>query len=167
MPPREQLSRSVNQIFPQTAATGFIRFEVPQLMIGFFPYYPLITGHAQIRNAEGGSTIIPLASYSLQDQYIPGSGTGPSEFQGVTLVNPGASAVTVNMQAMNSGGTTVATASITLTPGEVVSRLLSEFFTANVAAPSVIRITGSSPILVTSVTGSTGLDMLRSLPVLR
>jgi hypothetical protein len=167
IPPGEQLARSVAQIFPQTAPTGFIKFDVPQLMSGFFPYYPLITGHAQIRSAQGGSTVIPLSAYSLQDQYIAGSGTGAGEFQGVTLINPGATATSVTLQAINANGTVAATASLTLNAGQVISRLITEFFTGGVSSQSVLRISASAPIIVSSVTGSTGLDMLRSLPVQR
>ena len=167
IPPHEQLARNVTQIFPQTAPTGFIRFEVPQLMSGFFPYYPLITGHAQIRSAQGGSTVIPLSAFPLSDQYIQGSGTGTGEFQGVTLINPGATAASVTLQAMNAGGTVIATSAVTLNGGQVISRLVTEFFTGGLPPQSVIRVTSSSPLVVTAVTGSTTLDTLRSLPVLK
>jgi len=167
IPPHEQLARSVAQIFPQTATTGFIRLEVPQLMSGFFPYFPLISGHAQIRSVQGGSTVIPLSAFPLSDQYILGSGTGASEFQGLTLINPGATAASVTLQAMNGGGTVTASTAVTLNGGQVTSRLVTEFFTGGLPPQSVIRITSSSPLVVTAVTGSTTLDILRSLPVLK
>jgi hypothetical protein len=167
IPPHEQLARNVTQIFPQTAPTGFIRFEVPQLMSGFFPYYPLITGHAQIRSAQGGSTVIPLSAFPLSDQYILGSGTGASEFQGVTLINPDATTASVSLQAMNATGTVTASTTVSLSGGQVISRLITEFFTGGLPPQSVIRITSPTPLVVTSVTGSNTLDMLRSLPVLK
>ena len=167
IPPREQLARNVTQIFPQTPPTGLIRFEVPQLMSGFFPYYPLISGHVQIRSTQGGSTVIPLSAFPLSDQYILGSGTAANEFQGITLINPGATTASVTLQAMNAAGTVTSSTAVTLNSGQVVSRLISEFFTGGLPPQSVVRVTSSSPLVVTAVTGSTTLDTLRSLPVLK
>src|SRR5262249_23226916 len=133
MPPHEQLARNVTEIFQQTAPTGFIRLEVPQLMSGFFPYYPLISGHAQIRSAQGGSTVIPLSAFPLSDQYILGSGTGAGEFQGITLINPDATTASVTLQAMNAAGTVTSSTALTLNAGQVVSRLISEFFTGGLS----------------------------------
>jgi hypothetical protein len=167
MHPHEQLARNVTEIFPQTAPTGFIRLEVPQLMSGFFPYYPLISGHAQIRSVQGGSTVIPVSAFPLSDQYILGSGTGASEFQGITLINPDTTTASVTLQAMNAAGTVASSTALTLNAGQVVSRLVSEFFTGGLPPQSVVRVTSSSPLVVTAVTGSTTLDTLRSLPVLK
>jgi hypothetical protein len=136
-------------------------------MSGFFPYFPLISGHAQIRSVQGGSTVIPLSAFPLSDQYILGSGTAASEFQGLTLINPSATAASVTLQAMNGGGTVTASTAVTLNGGQVISRLVTEFFTGGLPPQSVIRITSSSPLVVTAVTGSTTLDILRSLPVLK
>jgi hypothetical protein len=163
----EQLARNVTEIFPQTAPTGFIRLEVPQLMSGFVPYYPLISGHAQIRSVQGGSTVIPVSAFPLSDQYILGSGTGASEFQGITLINPGTTTASVTLQAMNAAGSVASSTALTLNAGQVVSRLVSEFFTGGLPPQSVVRVTSSAPLVVTAVTGSTTLDTLRSLPVLK
>jgi uncharacterized protein DUF5719 len=167
MPPHEQLTRNVTQIFPQTSPLGFIRFEMPQQYTGFFPYYPLVIGQAQIRSAQGGSTVIPFSEYPLSDQYILGSGTGANEFEGLTLINPGTVAAAVSLQALNGSGAVVGSASVTLNPGQVVSQLVTEFFTGGLAPQSVIRVTSSSPLFVSAVTGSTSLDTLRSLPALK
>jgi hypothetical protein len=164
MPPREQLARPVTQIFPQTSPIGFIRFEVPQQMSGFFPYYPIISGHAQIRSAQGGSTVIPITAFPLQDQYILAAGASSNEFQGVTLINPTASAVTVTLQGMSGSGTVLGSATINLNAGQVVSRLISEFLPGGLPPNSVIRITASAPIVASAVTGSNSLDFLRAVP---
>jgi hypothetical protein len=167
MPPSEQLAVNVDRIFSQVASTGYIRFEVPQLFKGFFPYFPTISGHARVRSSQGGSTVIPISAYPLQDAFILGSGTGASEFQGLALVNPTASAVTVTLQAISSVGTVLGDSSASLSPGQVLTRLVTEFFTGGLPAQSVIRVTASAPIVTTSITGSLSLDALRSLPVLR
>ena len=124
-------------------------------------------GGAARADAQGGSTVIPLSAFPLSDQYIQGSGTGTGEFQGVTLINPGATAASVTLQAMNAGGTVIATSAVTLNGGQVISRLVTEFFTGGLPPLSVIRVTSSSPLVVTAVTGSTTLDTMRSLPVLK
>jgi hypothetical protein len=167
MPPHQQLAAPVTQIFPQTSPIGFIRFDVPLEMTGFFPYYPTISGHAQIRSAQGGSTIIPITAFPLQDQYILAAGTSAGEFQGVTLVNPSTASITVTLQGLNGSGTVLGTSTVTLNAGQVVSQLISEFFTGGLPANSVLRITASAPIVASAVTGSNTLDTLRSLPVLR
>ena len=167
MPPRQQLVASVGQIFPQTAPIGFIRFDLPFSSRGIFSNYPPISGHVQIRSAQGGSTVVPLSTFPLQDVYILGSGTAASEFEGITLINPSATAVTVSLQGLNSSGTTAGAFSLTLNPGQVVSRLITEFFSGGLPAQSVIRITSSAPIVTSAITGSNSLDTLRSLPVLR
>jgi hypothetical protein len=165
--PGEQLAANVSKIFPHTAPTGFIRFDSPFSTSAIFTQYPPISGHVQIRSAQGGSTVVPLTAYPLQDQYILGSGTAAGEFEGITLINPAAAAVTVTLQALNSSGTMVGTSSLTLDPGQVVSRLSTEFFSGGLPAQSVIRITASAPIVTSAITGSNNLDTLRSLPVLR
>ena len=167
MPPGEQLAIDLDRLFSQVPATGYIRFEVPQLFKAFFAYFPAISGHARVRSSQGGSTVIPLSAYPLQDAFILGSGTGANEFQGIALVNPTAAAATVTLQAMSPGGTVVANSTLSLNPGQVVTRLTTEFFGGGVPAQFVVRVTASAPIVTASITGSYVLDALRSLPVLR
>ncbi len=167
MPPSEQLAIALDRIFSQVPSTGYVRFEVPQLFKGFFPYFPNISGHARLRSSQGGSTVLPLSAYALQDAFILGSGTGANEFQGIALVNPSASAVTVTLQAMSSGGTVLANSTLTLNPGQAADRLISEFFSGALPSQLVVRVTASAPIVTAAITGSFGLDALRSLPVLR
>src|SRR6266850_2568392 len=167
MPPSEQLSRSIQRIFSQVPATGYVRFDVPQLFKGFFSFYPVVTGHARIRSSQGGSTVLQLSAYPLQDSFILESGPGAGEFQGIAVVNPNSVPVVVTLQAMNSFGAVISNASLTLNPGQVTSRLTSQLFAAELAPQSVIRVTSSAPIVATAIIGSNGLDVLRSLPVVR
>ena len=166
MPPGEQLAASIQRIFTQLPATGYVRLDVPQLFKGFFGYYPTIAGLARIRSLQGGSTVIPLSAYTLADAFVLGFGVPGTEFQGLALVNPTAADVTVNLQAMNTNGTLAAAASITLAAGQVAARLTSELFGATLPAQPV-RVTSSAPIAITAISGSTTLDQLRALPVLR
>jgi len=167
MPPGEQLSRSLQRVFSQVPATGYVRFDVPQVFKGFFSFYPVFTGHARIRSSQGGSTVVPLSAYPLADSFILESGPGAGEFEGIALANSATVPVSVTLQAMNSFGAAVSSATVTLNPGQVVSRLTSELFAAVLPSQSVIRVTSSAPIVATAVVGSTGLDTLRSLPVVR
>ena len=73
----------------------------------------------------------------------------------------------VTLQAMSPGGTVVANRTLTLNPGQVVTRLTTEFFGGGLPAQLVVRVTASAPIVTASITGSYVLDALRSLPVLR
>jgi len=108
-----------------------------------------------------------LSAYALADAFVLGFGVTGTEFQGLALVNPTASDVSVNLQALNINGTLAAAASITLAAGQVVSRLTSEFFGTALPAQPVIRVTSSAPIAITAISGSATLDQFRALPVLR
>ena len=167
MPPGEQLGAALDRFFQRPPPMGYIRFEVPQLFKGFFSYFPTISGHARLRTSQGGSTVIPLSAYPLQDAFILGSGTAGSEFEGIALLNPTASTVTVTLQAISSAGTVLGNSTLSINPGQVVARLITEFFSGGIPAQSVIRVTASAPVVTTAITGSLGLDALRSLPVLR
>jgi hypothetical protein len=166
IPPNQQLATAVDRLFSQVPATGYIRFEVPYLFKGFFPYFPSISGHARIQSSQGGSTVVPLSANPLQDAFIPGSGTGAGEFEGIVLLNPTTSAVTVTLQAMNLNGTVLSSTSLTLNPSQVVVRLTTEFFSGGLPPQLVIRVTSSATIVTAAITGSNTFDVLRSLPVL-
>ena len=167
MAPGEQLAGSVQRVFTQTPSTGYIRLEVPQILKGFIAYYPTIAGLARIRSSQGGSTILPLSAYTLADAFVLGLGVAPTELQGFAFVNPTASGVTVRVQALNANGSVAGTASITLTAGEVATRLASELFGTALPAQPVIRVTSTAPIAITAISGSSTLDQFRALPVLR
>ena len=167
LPPGAQLASSIQSIFAQSPATGYVRLDVPQLFKGFFSYYPAIVGLARVRSAQGGSTVIPLSAYPLADAFVLGDGTAGAGFEGIALVNPTASNVTVTLQALNSDGSVAATANATLSAGQVVAQLTSQFFNTALPAQPVIRVTSSAPIAVTAITGTTNLDQFRALPVLR
>jgi hypothetical protein len=167
MRPGEQLAASVQQIFSQSPDMGYVRFDVPQYYKGFFPYYPAIGGQARVRSSQGGSTVIPLSAYPLADAFVLGDGLSAGGFEGIALVNPTAANVSVNLQALNVDGSVAATASVTLSAGQVVSQLTNQLFNGKLPAQTVIRVTASAPIAVTAISGSTNLDQFRALPVLR
>src|SRR5438093_1480160 len=167
MAPGEQLASSIQRIFAQSPAIGYVRIDVPQFYKGFFSYYPAIAGQARVRSSQGGSTVIPLSSYPLADAFVLGDGTSNGGFVGIALVNPTESNVAVNLQALNLDGSVAATASVTLNPAQVVAQLTSQLFSGAVHAQTVIRVSSSAPIAVTAISGTTALDQLRSLPVLR
>ena len=167
MSPGEQLAASIQRIFSQSPDTGYVRFDVPQFYKGFFPYYPVIGGQARVRSSQGGSTVIALSAYQLADAFVLGDGLSAGGFEGIALVNPTASNVSVNLQALNLDGSVAATASVTLSAGQVVSQLTNQLFGGRLPAQTVIRVTASAPIAVTAISGSTGLDQFRALPVLR
>jgi hypothetical protein len=108
-----------------------------------------------------------VSSYPLADAFVLGDGTSGGGFEGIALVNPAASNVSVNLLALNLDGSVAATASLTLSPGQVVSQLTTQLFKGALPAQTVIRVTSSAPIAVTAISGSTALDQFRSLPVLR
>ncbi len=167
MPPGAQLASSIQSIFSQSPAAGYVRLDVPQLFKGFFSYYPAIAGFARVRSAQGGSTVIPLSAYPLADAFVLGDGTAGAGFEGVALVNPSASNVSVTLQALNTDGSVAATANVTLSAGQVVAQLTSQLFNTALPAQPVLRVTASAPIAVTAITGTAGLDQFRALPVVR
>jgi len=169
IPPGQQVARALKDVFSGVSSTGYIRFEVPPSFVRgpFGPTYPQITGHVRVRSSAGGSTIVPLSGFPLQDSFILGAGTASGEFQGITLVNPASSTVGLSLQAIGSSGAVLSSTTVTLSPGQAVSRLANEFFSGSVPGQAVIRVTSSAPIVATAITGSSSLDTLRSLPVLR
>ena len=166
-PPNEQLATSLQTVFPQAPQTGYIRLQVPQLFKAFFPYYPLIKGHARIRSEEGGSTVIALATNPFQDAFIPGATSGAGEFLGLALANPTESETTVTLLSMDASGTVLSSSMVTLAPGQLISRLATEFFNAALTDQSVIRVSSTVPIVAESIIGSNDLETLRSLWILR
>jgi hypothetical protein len=169
IPAGDQLNQSILDFFPAAPSTGYIRFDVPPSLVTppFGPTYPEISGHVRVRSAQGGSTIVPMTAFPLQDAFVLGAATAPGEFQGISLVNTGSSAATVSLQAINSSGTVAGTATVTLNPGQNVSKLATELFGTGFSGQSVIHISAPAPIAAAAITGSGGLDTLRSLPVLR
>ena len=167
MGPGEQLASSIQQLFSQSPDTGYVRVDVPLLRKGFFGYYPTITGLARIRSTQGGTTVVPLSVYPLADAFVLGDGTSAGGFEGIALVNPTASNVSVSLQALNLDGSVAATATVNLTAGQVFSQLTTQLFNGGLPAQTVIRVTASAPIAVTAISGTLGLDQFRALPVLR
>jgi hypothetical protein len=167
MLPGDQLVSSIQQIFSQSPDTGYVRIDLPQLYKGFFSYYPAIAGMARVRSLAGGSTVIPLSAYPLADSFVLGDGTSAGGFEGIAFVNPTGSNVAVTLQALNLDGSLAAAASVTLSGGQVVSQLTNQLFNGGLPAQTVIRVTSSAPIAVTAISGTTALDQIRSLPVLR
>jgi hypothetical protein len=103
----------------------------------------------------------------LQDTLFLDSGSAAANFQGIALVNPSTNQVTATLRATDAAGSVVATTTVTLAPGQLYSKLLSEYFTASLPRGSVIRITSTEPIIATSITGSLTGETLRSIPALR
>ena len=165
--PGDQLASSIQQIFSQSPEMGYVRLDLPQLYKGFFSYYPTITGMARIRSSQGGSTVVPLSAYPLADAFVLGDGTSAGGFEGIAFVNPTASNVSVSLQALNLDGSVAAVSNVTLSGGQVVSQLTNQLFNGGLPAQTVIRVTSSAPIAVTAISGTSALDQIRSLPVLR
>lgn len=167
MLPGDQLVSSVQQIFSQSPSTGYVRFDVPQLEKGFFSYYPVIAGIARIKSSAGGSTVVPLSAYTLADAFVLGDGTSAGGFEGIAFVNPASAPVNVTVQALNLDGSLAATATVPLSGGQISSQLTNQLFNGALPAQTVIRVTSTSPIAVTAISGTNALDQFRALPVLR
>jgi hypothetical protein len=166
--PAEQLSTTIAQFFQmQTFASGYVRIQVAQVARGFWTFYPAVSGYARIRAGQASSTIIPISGYPHTESAILASGVAAGQFQGIALVNPNSSAVTVTMQALADTGGLLNTVTIDLAAGQISSRLIGEYFSAAIPEGSVIRISSTAPIVATSITGSLNGDMLRSSPGLR
>jgi hypothetical protein len=159
-----QLAITVAELFQiRNPASGYVRIQVPEANRGFWRFFPTITGHARIRVGQSASTVIPLARHPLQDSFILSSGTGEGQFQGIALVNPTNSTVSVELQALRADGSAIASTTISLAGGQISSRLLTEYFATTVPESSLIRVTASAPIIAVSITGTFTGDLLRSL----
>jgi hypothetical protein len=168
MAPSEQVAKTVRELFSvENVSSGYVRIQVPQFSRGFWRFYPDITGYARIQSGQGGSTIVAISNYPLQDAFLLNSGSPAGKFQGIAIVNPNNSAVNVTLQALSSNGTVVSTATLSLRASEISSKLLNEYFTANIPEGSIVRVTGSLPVIATSITGTTSGETLRSIPAQR
>ncbi len=170
LPVSAQVKANVSDIFalPAGLVTGYIRLVMPIFQRGPFVSYPSIQGEVRISTPDSGaSTLIPLSAYPLQDGYILASGSASGTYQGIVLVNPGDVAATAALQVLDSSGSVTHTASVPLTPGQEVARIVSDLFSGSVPEGSLIRVTGTAPLVVTSITGTNGLTELRSSPALR
>lgn len=170
LPPSTQVKADVSNIFPLPAGlvTGYIRLVMPLSQRGPFVSYPSVQGEVRLFTPDSSaSTLIPLSAYPLQDGYILASGSAPGSYQGIVLVNPSDTPATAALQVLDSLGSVTQTASVTLNPGQEVARVVTELFSASIPEGSLIRVTGSTPLVVTSITGTHSLDQLRSSPSLR
>jgi hypothetical protein len=164
----QQLSTTVAELFQvQSFTSGYVRIQVPQMAKGFWTFYPAISGHARIRSGQSSSTVIPLSGYPQPDSSILASGTASGQFQGIALVNPTNSTVSVTMQALTSAGAMIGATTINLAARQISSRLIGEYFSAAIPEGSAIRISASAPVVATSITGSLSGDTLRASPALR
>ena len=167
VPAQQFVGMAADLFQQQTFMTGYVRIQVPQFSKAFWTYYPAISGHARIRSSQSGSTVLPLSAYPQTESSILNSGSLPSQYQGIAIVNPTTAQATVTLQAIGSTGTLLATATVNLGPGQISSRLISEYFTITIPESSVIRVSSTAPIVTTSITGSLNGDTLRSTPGLR
>ncbi|MBI2149908.1 MAG: hypothetical protein HYU27_04795 [Acidobacteria bacterium] len=168
MPPSEQLVTSISELFGlRSFRSGYVRILAPQIARAFWTFYPAITGHVRIRTGESGSTAIPLSRYPYPDSFLLGSGVPSGGFQGIALVNPNNSDVNVTLRALSSTGTTLETTTVSLAAGQIFSRLTNELFGISIPERSVIRVTGTAPVVATSITGSLTADVLRSVSSLK
>lgn len=160
--PGEQLTGSVGQLFQTTGfVSGYIRVQAPQISRGIWTFSPAIGGHARIRS-QSGSTGVPISVYPQTDASILESGVSSNQFQGIAIVNPNSTAVTIMLQALNSAGAVLGTTTVNLDAGQISSKLVSEYFPVAIPEHSVIRVTSSAPVVTTSVTGSLSGDVLRA-----
>ncbi len=165
--PSAAFSSTVTQLFKlQTFTTGYIRISVPQMAKGPWYFYPLIQGFSRIRTSQA-STVVPLSGYPLKDGAVLNSGTTTEEYQGLAIVNPNGTVVSVTLEVLNSAGTVTETQTVNLGENQIVSRLTSQIFSSPIAVNSVIRITGSLPVVATSITGTFAGDLLRSSTALK
>jgi hypothetical protein len=165
LPAQTQVTADLARAFqvPAGIFTGYVRLTLPEIRRGPFLAYPEF--HADLELSSGpGSTIIPSTSSARQDHYILASGTPGGMYQGIVVLNPGGTPVSATLQALSAAGAVIGTASIALEPGQLIARLATDLFSGVVPEGSVIRVTGSGPVVVTSLTGALSMDMLRASP---
>src|SRR5262249_6251850 len=102
MQPAQEIVQSLQQMFSQSPDTAYVEFDLPQTGKGFFISYPLIDGQAQIDTTQGGSTVIPFSANPAADVFILGQAISSRTFEGIALLNPTASNVTVTLRALKS-----------------------------------------------------------------
>jgi hypothetical protein len=164
IPPGQQLATTVAQLFGiQSLSSGYVRFELsPSNRFSPWPSYPPITGHARIRLGQTASTVIPISASPQVTSFILNSGVPAGYFQGIALANPNPSTSIVTLEALNSAGTVLGTATVEMAADQMASRLLTELFAVAIPEGSVIRVRATVPTFATSIVGSLTGDLLRS-----
>jgi hypothetical protein len=166
--PSAQTVTTISQLFQLSDfMTGYVRLQVPERGFGPFISYPAISGFVRIRSGQTAATPIPFAVYPMTDSSVLNSGTSSATYQGIALLNPGSSGATVALTALNNAGMVLGTATVNLAAGQISSKQISEYFMVAIPEGSVIRVSSSTPIVTTSITGSISGDTLRSTPGLR
>lgn len=168
--PGESITRPVTDIFDPVAAlsVGYVRLNIPGVSRGFFTSYPNIDGHVEIRSGAGrSSTTIPISRYAWTTATLFHLAVSRPSFAGVAMVNPGPSSVTVTLRLQEADGTLLEAASLSLEPGQMISRLVGEIFAATSPQDLVLGLQASAPIFATALAGSLDGESLRWVPLLR
>jgi hypothetical protein len=164
--PGAQLLTTVSQLFNlSTATAGYVQIQVSAVMQWVLSYYPGLIGYARVHVGSIASTTFPLTAYAVSTSYELNT-AGSGQYQGLAVLNPNGSVATVTVQAIDSNGTALATATVSLKPGQFSTKLLSELFGAAVPEHSILRVSSSEPVVSISLSGSNSLSSLRAIPVL-
>src|SRR5262249_26702804 len=151
MQPTQEIVESIQQMFSQSPDTAYVEFAMPQTGKGIFISYPLIDGQAQIDTTQGGSTVIPFSANPSADAFILGQAISSRAFEGIALLTPTASNVTVTLRALKSDGTVAATATLNLKSRQLAAQLTDQLFNTALPPQTIIRITSSAPIAATAI----------------
>jgi hypothetical protein len=164
--PSAQLLTTVSQLFNLSAsAAGYMRIQVSPVMQWVLSYYPGIIGYARVHVGTKASTTFPFVAYPMQTLYLPNSAAS-DQYQGVAILNPNTSSATVTVQALDTTGAVLATATASMKTGELSLKLLTERFSTAIPEHSILRISSSIPVVAVSLAGTTSLSSLRAIPAL-
>ena len=103
----------------------------------------------------------------MDDGHAVSFGSIPSELAGLAMVNPGPSSVTVTLRLQEADGTLLEVATLSLEPGQMISRLVGEIFAATSPRDLVLGLQATAPIFATALAGSLDGESLRWVPLLR
>jgi hypothetical protein len=165
----QQFTQTVDQLFPTLGSsftTGYIRVDIEPSSLGPFSYVPPMVGSVRFTSAGGtGSTALPLFIAPLQDFVYAHIAQNQGYYTGVAIINPNATATTVNLQVFTADGIEVGSASTQLQPGQKVAKLLYELVPSSAGQlGGYIRVQSALPVVSFSVFGTVDGKLLSAVP---
>jgi hypothetical protein len=167
--PGNQYTQTVARIFPafgSSFTTGYIRVDLATSSLGPFATAPALTGSVRFTSAGGvGSTALPLFIPPSSNFVYSHVAQNLGYFSGVAVINPNATAVTVDLEVLAEDGTPVGSMSSDLQPGQKIAKLLAELIPASAGRlGGYVRVRSTLPVSSFSLFGTDDGKLLSAIP---
>ncbi len=167
--PSAQMIRSMQDLFPglsSSLTTGSLQMDVKQSSSGPFVTVPPVLGSIRFSSADGySSASLPIILPALSDFVYSQVAQAQGYYTGIALLNTNTTMTSVTLDVYKADGTWVGVSTITLLPGQKVSRLLYEFIPTTLGqVGGYIHVQASQPIMSFALFGTDNGKSLSAIP---